>query len=114
MNEMIAYCGLKCHQCPALLAMKTDDDALRAETAATWSKEFGEPFKAEDINCVGCLEEKGVHIGHCAVCDIRQCGKAKGVANCGFCEDYACEKLSKFFGMVPEAKVTLDGLKAAS
>jgi hypothetical protein len=94
--------------------MKTDDDALRVETAATWSKEFGQPFKAEDINCVGCLEETGIHISHCSECEIRQCGMARGVANCAFCEDYACEKLTKFFGMVPEAKVTLDGLRAAS
>jgi hypothetical protein len=33
------------------------------------------------------------------------------VQNCAHCSDYACEKLRKFFEIVPQAKETLDGIK---
>jgi hypothetical protein len=45
-------------------------------------------------------------------CEIRKCGKEKGVINCAHCSDYACEKLVKFFEMVPDAKTRLDEIKA--
>ena len=112
MAEMIAYCGLECHECPALLATRADDDAKRAEVAVMWSKEFDADIKAEDINCVGCLSEGEVVFSHCHVCEIRKCGMGKGVANCAYCDDYACDKLTEFFAMVPEAKARLDGLRA--
>jgi hypothetical protein len=32
-------------------------------------------------------------------------------ANCGHCGDYACEKLEAFFGFVPDARTTLDGVR---
>ena len=44
---------------------------------------------------------------------MRACGMAKGVENCGHCADYACDKLEGFFGMVPDAKVTLDEINNA-
>jgi hypothetical protein len=112
MSEMIAYCGLTCSECPAFIAYKIDDDDLRARTAETWSQEFGEPFKPEDINCVGCLKASGVHIGHCAVCEIRACGMQRGVENCAYCDDYTCDKLAKFFAMVPDAQAKLESLRA--
>jgi hypothetical protein len=112
MGEMIAYCGLECTECPALLATVADDDAKRAEVAAMWSKEFNADIKAEAINCEGCLSEGEVVFSHCHVCEIRKCGMEKGVANCAFCDDYACDKLTEFFAMVPEAQVRLDGLRA--
>ena len=52
--------------CPAFIARKTNNQALRVKTAAEWSKVFNVALKPEDINCVGCLKTKGVHIGHCA------------------------------------------------
>jgi hypothetical protein len=110
MTEMIAYCGLDCFQCGAFLATRDNDDAKRQKVAELWSKEFSPGIRAEDINCEGCLSE-GVLFSHCKVCKIRTCGMDRGVANCAFCEDYACEKLIEFFGMVPEAKARLDGLR---
>jgi hypothetical protein len=34
------------------------------------------------------------------------------VANCAHCPDYACERLEGFFGVVAEARATLDGIHA--
>jgi hypothetical protein len=108
MMEMIAYCGIDCEECGALHATRENNDQKRTEVAATWSKEYNADIKPEDINCEGCLSEGGTLFNHCFTCDIRQCGRGKGVANCAHCGDYACEKLMDFFGSVPEAKVRLD------
>jgi len=34
------------------------------------------------------------------------------VVNCAHCDDYACDKLEAFFGMAPNARTTLDGIRA--
>jgi hypothetical protein len=112
MSEMIAYCGLTCTECPALLATIADDDAKREETATMWSKEFGAEIMAEDINCEGCLSTGNVLFNHCYECKIRACGMDKGVKNCAFCDDFACDKLNKFFAMVPEAQERLESLRS--
>jgi len=59
MKEIIAFCGLPCHECGALLATQDDDDAKRAEVAQQWSKLFKVDIKPESINCDGCLSEGG-------------------------------------------------------
>jgi len=112
MSEMVSICGLKCHECGAFIARRDDDDKVRAETAAIWSKMYDTELKPESINCDGCTSEGGVLFNHCTVCEMRKCGKARGVVNCAHCDDYACDKLTEFFKMVPEAKETLDAIRA--
>lgn len=112
MTEMIAYCGLTCSECPALLATIADDDAKREETAAMWSQEFGAEIMAEDINCEGCLSRGNVLFNHCYDCRIRTCGMDRDVENCASCADFACDKLSEFFAMVPEAQARLESLRS--
>jgi len=111
MNEMIAFCGLDCHQCGAFLATRKNNDAKRREVAELWSKEFGADIQPQDINCDGCLSEGGILFHHCEVCEIRNCGKDKAIQNCAYCAEYACDKLENFFSMVPEAKTNLDRIR---
>lgn len=112
MGEMISVCGLLCHMCGAYQATKANDDEKRKEVAKLWSKEYKTDIKPEDIHCNGCLSDGETVFQYCTVCEIRKCGKEKGVLNCAYCEAYACEKLEKFFGMVPDAKKRLDGVRA--
>ena len=112
MDEMIAFCGITCHECGAFLATRDDDDEKRAEVAQLWSKEFKADIKPEDINCESCLSDGENLFSHTKTCEIRKCGKEKGVVNCAHCSDYTCEKLEKFFEMVPDAKKRLDGIRA--
>lgn len=112
MDEMIAFCGITCQKCGAFLATKTNDDEKRAKVARLWSKEFKSDIKPEDINCVGCLSDSENLFNYSKTCEIRKCGKDKGVVNCAHCNDYACEKLEKLFKMVPSAKTRLDSIKA--
>ena len=113
MDQMIAYCGITCSECPAMLATQNDDDKERAKVAEMWSKEFDADLKPEDINCDGCLSTTEPLFSHCQVCEIRKCGQEKQVTNCAYCDDYACEKLTKFLDMVPRAKNTLEEIRKA-
>ncbi len=107
-GKVLGMCGLDCAACPAYIAYKTDDQALRVKTAAEWSKQYNVAMKPEGINCVGCLKTKGPQIGHCSECEIRKCGLAKKVKNCALCADYPCDKISQFIAQVPPAEANLD------
>ncbi len=112
-NEMIAVCGLDCSQCPAHIAWKNDDQALRAKTAVEWQKAYGFAFEPSMINCSGCRVADGPKIGHCAECKMRNCAKNKGVPTCGACAEYAtCSEIQGFLANVPQAKANLDKLRA--
>jgi hypothetical protein len=113
MEKMISYCGLNCSECPAFIATVNDDDELRKKTAELWSKEYGGEVKPEDVNCDGCVSGTDRHIGHWHECEMRICGQEKGVENCAFCNEFACEKLSKFFEAVPVARTTLEEIRNA-
>ena len=108
---MIAFCGLNCTECPAFMATRKDDNKEREKVAKVWSKEFKCDIKPEAINCDGCLEESGRLFSHCKVCEIRKCGQEKEVKNCASCDDYACEKLIKFFDIAPKTKITLSEIR---
>jgi hypothetical protein len=111
MNQITAFCGLICSECGAFIATQNDDDEKRAEVARLWSQQYQADLKIEDINCDGCTKDSRRHIGHCRVCEIRKCGKQKNVENCAFCDEYVCQRLSRFFKMVPDARRHLDSIR---
>ena len=113
MGKMIAFCGIDCSECDAFIATKENSDAKRREVAKEWSKEFGQEFKPEEINCVGCLDTTGPHINYCSICEIRKCGTERAVENCAYCIDYKCEKLEKFHAQPREthAKKRLEEIR---
>ncbi len=104
MNQM-AYCGIYCSDCPAYKATVANDDVLREQTAALWSKTYHSDIKAGDINCRGCKSE--LVFGHCNVCEIRACSREKTFAHCGECEAF-CTKLDFIFNSIPGIKERLE------
>lgn len=113
MDEIIAYCGLVCTDCPAYIATQADDRTALEPVAARWRKEYNAPgISIEAISCDGCLGGDGRKFSHCFECEIRACGAARGVANCAHCPAYACEELESFLGFVPEARASLDSIRA--
>jgi hypothetical protein len=113
MERIIAYCGLTCTDCPSYAATQSGDRAELERVAAMWREEFDAPeLMAESIQCDGCLGTEGRKCGHCSECEMRACAMALNLANCGHCTDYACDKLEAFFGFVPEARTTLDEVRA--
>jgi hypothetical protein len=112
-ETILAQCGLDCGGCPARTAYLTDDDALRARTAAEWSKAFSADIKAEQVNCSGCRVEGEPKFAHCHECEVRLCGVARSLPSCGACPDYAsCSKIAALHTMMPDAKRTLDAIHA--
>jgi hypothetical protein len=110
-EKMIAYCGLVCTDCDAYIATQKNDDKMRQDVAEDWTKKYNHQFKAADIDCVGCIPTSGKHVGQCYVCPIRKCGQAKGVINCAYCGEYACEELDKYFKMAPVMKANLEEIR---
>lgn len=111
MDRMIAYCGIVCSECPALLATQEDDDAKRKKVAEAWSKQYNADIKPEQVNCDGCPSEGKRVFFYCNICQIRRCGQEKGVENCAHCAEYACEKLTGWFDTLPQAKTTLEEIR---
>lgn len=113
MVNSLAYCGLRCQECPVLLASQADDDELRMVVARRWSKLLGAPLTAAEIDCEGCLGQGQRLFKHCQVCDIRGCCRDKGLENCAVCAQYPCAKLGEFLSGVPEARANLEHFRAA-
>jgi hypothetical protein len=117
MDEIISYCGLTCHKCAIHLAMGEKNDEkkhkMRIEIAQQIKKHYGQECKAEDVtDCDGCKTEGGRLFSGSKKCEIRKCAKSKAIENCAYCDEYACEKLEKFFATDPEAKARLDEIKS--
>jgi hypothetical protein len=113
LKEMIAFCGLGCHECGAFLATKENNNQKRAKVAQEWSKLFKVDISPEDINCDGCQSMGGLVFNYCNVCEIRKCGKEKGLESCGYCDVYPCGKLNFIFSNAPEAKNRLDKINSS-
>jgi hypothetical protein len=111
MEKMVAYCGITCTDCGAFIATQNDDDAKRREVAEQWTKQFNVDINPQDINCDGCLTKTGRIVNYCNICEIRKCGAERGVVNCAYCDDYACDRLEKFFQMAPVFRATLDEIR---
>ena len=115
MEEILAYCGLICHSCPIYLATREKDEEkrhkMRVEIARQIKKIYGTEYKTEDVgDCNGCRTE-GERL-FCTDCQIRMCANGKNIENCTHCDEYACEKLEKFFVTDPEAKKRLDAIRS--
>ena len=113
MENMMAYCGIECAECPAYIATQEDDDIKRQKVADMWSKLFQAPIKKEEINCDGCHTQEGRLFSHCLNCQVRLCGMEKSVDTCGHCADYSCSKIDDLLSMLPlpSARKNLDKIK---
>jgi hypothetical protein len=67
-SKPTAYCGLICIECPAYVAKRTGDGALRAATAKMWS---GPDFSVspEEVSCDGCAEPGRELFRYCEACE---------------------------------------------
>lgn len=113
-NKIIATCGIVCSDCSAYIATQSGDPSALERVAAQWQEEYNlERVTIKDVTCDGYLGEGGRKGAHCFACDIRACGQARGVVNCAHCPDYACERLERFFGIVPGVQAVLDQVRAS-
>ncbi|MBN2085206.1 MAG: DUF3795 domain-containing protein [Anaerolineales bacterium] len=113
MAQIIAVCGLDCAACEAYKATQAKDEAAKEKVAAKWRVDYGNPkVDAAYVTCDGCLAADGRLGGHCTECEPRLCAVGRGLANCGLCPDYDCEKISSLLKYIPDAKARLDAIHA--
>ena len=109
MQEMVAYCGLVCTECPTYKATQRNDDEARAKIAEEWSKQFQDNVRIEDINCMGCLAVADVQVDYCSVCHKKLIGrgtKYKDPEGSGYlCREHAKKRgirvFRPFHGWIP-------------
>ncbi|MEA3438747.1 MAG: DUF3795 domain-containing protein [Chloroflexota bacterium] len=107
-EQIIAYCGLTCTDCPAYIATREDDTEKLKTMALEW---YGVENDATFCVCDGCITD-GRKNRWCGECAVRACAVERGVVNCAHCDEYGCETLTAFFGDVPDAKVNLERIRA--
>ena len=114
MDRMIAYCGLVCSDCPGYMATQANDRATLEMLAEQARNEYNVPdATSEMVQCDGCLSASTRKCSYCTQCVLRLCGVERGVENCANCPDFACEKLTSFFALVPAARFMLEEIHAA-
>lgn len=92
MEEMVGYCGYRCHLCAA----RSDDPDVRRRLVEGWRRLFGhESYTAENVRCDGCRSD-----GRLAdtECKARPCAREKGVESCAECGDFPCDKMKHLMG----------------
>lgn len=107
-EQIIAYCGLTCTECPSYIATREDDSEKLKSLALEW---YGVEKDATYCACDGCTAD-GRKNKWCAECAVRACAIDHAVVNCAHCDEYGCETLTAFFQDVPIAKTNLDQIRA--
>jgi hypothetical protein len=107
-EKIIAFCGINCSGCPALIATQQNDLEAKKQLAQTWSTEKYQ-LKPEEMVCDGCLALDERLVKFCLDCTTRQCARAKAVENCAYCDEFPCDKLMKHWEnpYMTEARGTL-------
>jgi predicted metal-binding transcription factor (methanogenesis marker protein 9) len=117
MTEMIAYCGLICQTCPIYLATRQvnaeEQARMKIEIVRRCREHYGMNIELADvIDCDGCRTEGGRLFSGCKKCHIRNCVRARGLENCAYCADYACEQLEAHFKKDPTSRPRLDQIRS--
>jgi hypothetical protein len=106
-EQIIAYCGLVCTECPAYIATREDDTEKLKALALEW---YGKEDNVTFCLCDGCPTE-GRKNQHCLECGVRLCAIERGVVNCAYCDDYGCDTLTALFQHIPVAKENLERIR---
>ena len=94
----MAYCGLMCGGCPIYRASREENAdkqrQMRIEIARKCNEHYGVQYGPEDVtDCDGCKAQAGKSFQGCLKCEIRPCAQGRKLESCGYCDDFACERL---------------------
>ena len=118
MDATLSYCGLTCKSCPIYLAGRETDTAKKEQIVADiiriCKEEYNITYIPSDITpCDGCMSQSGIIFSSCKNCKIRKCAIERGLANCAYCDNYACSNLLELFKSDPTARTRLDEIRSS-
>lgn len=88
-RDLLGACGLYCGACYHYRASTRDGKHLLEEAVR-------QGRSLEGFTCRGCRSHLlYVHPG-CAQCEIRACTDRRGIAHCGLCTEFPCERIWAF------------------
>lgn len=85
----LSFCGWNCDSCERYIATKLGDMERLRELAVLW-KNLGWRDKVEPPEKMVC---PGCHLASWCRFGVRECALDKGVVNCGWCDEYPCDKI---------------------
>jgi len=95
MTARMSACGVLCSECPAFLAHRAGDPAMRERVAAAWHELYGLDFGPDVIRCGGCFGPDDQLFHTSRRCAARRCCRSRGLASCAKCGDRPCADLEK-------------------
>lgn len=88
-NVLLVACGLYCGACYHYRASFYEEERLQREADRRGRD-------TEGFTCRGCRSDRlYIHPG-CTQCEIRACTDRRGIAHCGSCAEFPCERLKAF------------------
>jgi hypothetical protein len=86
---------------------------MRIEIFRRCREHYGMNIELADVtDCDGCRTEGGRLFSGCKKCHIRNCVRERGLENCAYCADYACEQLEAHFKKDPTSRPRLDQIRS--
>lgn len=95
MEQILAFCGIDCSECPAYRATQLGDRRLQNHVLRRWRQAYDvRELLFDDIACDSCQAVGGQINNFCGECPVRECGLERGVTNCAYCPEYPCDTLN--------------------
>lgn len=95
MNEWQAFCRIDCRSCELYILTLNNDLDGKKLLAEKWGEKYKTALSIKDMSCNGC--KSNIIFKMCESCDIKKCCKTRNIESCAECNDYQCERISKFY-----------------
>ena len=103
----LAYCGMRCEECPVFQATQRRDEVHKRWLAAEYSCETL-CFSTRDMTCHGCHSQQRLESHMCQGCKIRACASSKSINSCAECPEYPCLLIERFVPIETDARTQLE------
>ena len=105
MEPILTRCGYRCDLCLAYRPNVAATPSNQQKLSEGWHQYFGFQISPNHVICDGCMSENPQLIDQ--ACPVRPCVIEKGWANCAYCEQYVCEKLTERLVVYAQVKARI-------
>lgn len=89
----LTYCGNDCNLCPRFMGTKDNNTDELKRAAEMWLKVGWRErvLSPDEMKCYGCSSAEWCRY------EIEECCEEKNIDNCGYCNNYPCNKINEVF-----------------